>query len=258
MKKTLISILLGLTFCLQALAQTDLESTPTESSKSSTVETKKETVGDKVEGAYEVIRQKSIEASDAAEASRLANPYYAQGEWALLDMLIPSKWGVVFGYNQNAKHTWEFEYIRGSVSVPLIIEDLGEITEEKFSIRRRHFYGGAFNFFYGLDYLRIRVKLGSDLLNRVSGGQTEDFDALETGTIGGHLGIGSRWAISDNFNWGVDWITWTQPLHRDFRKDRFLDFASNESDKDDVRKALQIAEFFPRFTLFKLSVGLSF
>jgi hypothetical protein len=42
------------------------------------------------------------------------------------------------------------------------------------------------------------------------------------------------------------------------KESAFLDYATNENDKDNVETALKTISYFPRFTLLKVQVGILF
>lgn len=222
----------------------------------------KPNITDKVQGVLEEVKEDVKRAHDDAtkssEIQRQQYRYFGGLEWAPLDLLIPGKFGAHMGYNADANRSYELEYIRGSLSVPFIIDDLGSLVDDRISFNVRQFSGGTFNFFYGLDYIRFRLKLGNDLLGRLNPGVPSEVNVLELASLGAHVGLGNRWALRKNVMFGVDWVAWTQPLYRTVRKDPFLTYASDANDKDNVRDTLRIVEYFPRFTILRLSLGASF
>lgn len=185
--------------------------------------------------------------------------YFALANYSPFDLLIPSKYGFTLGYIKSADKTWEFEYLRGSISVPFIVEDLGKMTDERFSVIGRSYFGGnSFNFSYGLSYFDFSLYLGDKLLNRVTGGSYPSIDLVEIQSLGFNLAIGNRWSFNRNVTFGIDWISWTQPVYVTNKKSAFIEYASNQQDKDDVDKAMKLISYFPRLAFLKLQLGILF
>lgn len=190
---------------------------------------------------------------------REQNNYFALVNYSPLDMLIPSKIGLTLGSIRTADKTWELEYLRGSVSVPFFVKDLGAMTDQRISLIGRSYFGGnSFNFSYGLSYFDFSIQLGDEILNRVSAGNYPSIGLIEIESVGFNLGIGNRWSFDKNITLGVDWISWEQPLINTRRKSAFVDYASNPNDKDNVDTAIKIISYLPRFTLLKLQFGVLF
>lgn len=196
--------------------------------------------------------------SDSAQL-RSNRKYFVMANYSPFDLLIPGKYGATVGLHRSAQKTWEFEYLRGSISVPFIVEDLGKMTDERFSIIARSYSDrNSFNFSYGLSYFDFSLSLGDKLLNRVTAGNYPSLDLVEIQALGFHLGIGNRWVLNKNVTFGIDWVTWAQPLFLTSKKSAFLDYATNQKDKDDVDAALKVISFFPRLAFLKLQLGISF
>lgn len=184
--------------------------------------------------------------------------YLALLTYSPIDLLIPSKIGASFGYMESADKIWEFEYLRGSLSAPFVVGDLGKMTDERVSVMKRSYSGSnSFNFSYGITYYNFSLRLGSDILSRVSGGQGA-MDMIQIQSLGVNLGLGHRWSIAKNITAGVDWVSWSQPLLTLKKDAAFLDQANDANDKDDVDKAVKLITYFPRFVFLKLQVGVLF
>lgn len=210
----------------------------------------------------EAIEDTGEQVSKTLEETRLRREnsrHLVLGNYSPLDLLIPSKYGLTLGWIQNASRTWELEYLKGSVSVPFIVEDLGEMTDTRITLLGRSYAArNSFNFSYGLSYLDFSLHLGDKILNRVSGGGYPSLDLVKLEALGFNIGLGNRWTFKHNITFGVDWVSWTQPLVVLSKKSIFLDYASNQQDKDDVDDALNLVSYFPRFVLLKLQIGMSF
>ena len=203
----------------------------------------------------EVVVLKKLEEKDL----RYQYDYFFHGLYSPIDLVIPSKLGLSLGLNNGGNNTWELEYLRGSVSVPFIIEDLGKMTDERISIIRRSYFGGnTFNVSYGISYFSFSMHLGDKLMNGLTGGAYPALDLVEIKSYGLNVGIGNRWIFNKNVSFGVDWISLSQPVMVTDKKSYFLDYASNQQDKDDVDKAMKVISYFPRIVLFKLQLGILF
>ena len=194
-----------------------------------------------------------------AKSRREASKYFGHIEYSHFDLIIPGKYGGAIGLIQNVNNTWELEYLRGSLSVPFLVKDLGSMSDERISLTRRSYFGSnSFNLYYGLTYFRFAIHLGDDLLNRVSGGTYPSIDLIELETLGVNLGIGNRWAIDKRVTFGIDWISWFQPLVTTKRESPYLDYATDPDDRDNVDTALRIISYFPRLSFLKLQLGVQF
>lgn len=185
--------------------------------------------------------------------------YFVFANYSPIDLLIPGKSGLSFGGIRDVDHSWEFEYLSGSISVPFLIKDLGKMTDKRFSyIKRSYFGGNSFNFNYGLSYFDFSLMLGDELLNRISGGTYPSLDLVEVQSLGFNIGIGNRWVFNKNISFGIDWLSWSQPIYTLKSKSVFLDYASNPDDKEDVENGLKTITYFPRLTILKLQLGILF
>lgn len=184
--------------------------------------------------------------------------YFIMGYYSPIDLLIPSKYGLSAGLITDADRTTELEYLRGSISVPFVVEDLGSMKDERFSIVRRHYFGrNSFNFGYGITYFDFTIHLGNKFLDQIQQAYPST-DLVEAQSLGFNLSIGNRWTFFRNITIGVDWISWAQPIFVTNKKAAFLDTSASEQDRKDVDKALDVITYFPRFSFFKLQLGILF
>lgn len=190
---------------------------------------------------------------------RRSSRYFVFGSYSPLDLLIPSKYGATAGWLYGNRKTWELEYLRGSVSIPFLVKDLGEMYDQRISIiGRSHLNSDSFNLSYGLSYFDFSLHLGDEILSRVTGGAYPSIDLVRVRSIGFNLALGSRWTLDNNFSFGVDWISLAQPVWVFAKQNRFMDYATNASDREAVDTALKLISYFPRFSAFKLQVGYFF
>ena len=68
--------------------------------------------------------------------------------------------------------------------------------------------------------------------------------------------LGNRWQFN---NWviGFDWFTLYVPLIILESNTQYLDYATNQSDRETVKDVLDVIERFPTFTALKFQVGYS-
>ncbi len=203
--------------------------------------------------------QKIENVLDNTRARREQKDYVGLINYAPLDLIIPSKLGLTIGYVSSADTTWELEYLRGSVSAPFIVGDLGSMKDQRISIIRRSYVGNnSFNIGYGLSYFDFKVNLGSDILSRLSSGAVPSIDLLQIQALGFNLSVGNRWQISKNVTLGVDWVSWSQPVVVTKEESVFLDYVTSPEDRDNVDTAMKSVSYFPRFSFLKIQFGMSF
>lgn len=187
-----------------------------------------------------------------------ANVYLA-GNYAYLDLILPSKYGITGEWLEDVDHAWGFEYLRASISLPIIVGDLGGFTEERFSVTRRFFLGqNSLNLFWLLAYNKVNLDVGSSILASIPESDGARLSVISTETLAAGGGIGHRWQHRSGLTWGVDWFVWTQPLYTIRSKSGVLDRMTDAADKDRVRKAISVMNYFPRWSIAKLQAGYSF
>jgi hypothetical protein len=199
------------------------------------------------------------DAGKTSASRRSQSQYLVLGNYAPIDLIIPGKYGITLGWVRNPADTYEFEYLKGSVSVPFLIEDLGAMSDERISLNKRAFAErNSFNITYGITYFDYSIHLGSKILNRLTSGSYPSVDLIESQSLGINFGIGNRWTFDHNITLGVDWFSWAQPLVVISEKSAFLDYVSNETDKKNVEDALDAISYFPRWSVLKVQIGMSF
>ncbi len=175
-----------------------------------------------------------------------------------IDLLIPGKYGVTLGMNGEGDRTWEFEYLRGSLSAPFVLKDLGSMTDQRFSLIGRSYFGGnSFNISYGPSFFDFSLHVGNDLLNRASA-TYPSANLVHLQAVGFNLAFGNRWSFKHDITFGIDWISWAQPVFITKKDSAFLNTATNDNDRDNVETAMKLISYFPRFALFKLQLGMMF
>ena len=248
---------IGLSLSSAAIAQVENKDTgkTTKTGSSQSPPSDEPTLGEKVKKETDKVQRAMSEARERREQAF----GYALFNYSHIDMLVPAKYGVSAGWQRGADTAWELEYLKGSISVPFAIQDLGSMTDERISLTRRSFLGtNSFNMSFGLTYFRFAIHLGSSLLNRVSGGNYPSLDMVDIQGLGANFAVGNRWTFSHGITFGVDWFSWYQPLYSLKREANFLTYATNQEDKDNVDTAIKVISYLPRFAFLKLQLGILF
>ena len=203
----------------------------------------------------------SQQVPEAVPAPEPALPkYYVGVNYSYFDLILPSKYGFSLGYIDSPKDTYEFEYLRASVSIPVsVVKDLGSFSEVRMSLLDRHFFGeGSFNALWGLVYNSNKLEIGNAILSRIALQSIPHVESLEVDTLGLVGGVGNRWRFSHGITIGADWFTWAQPLIVIKKENQFRDLATNEGDKNHIDTAVKALSYFPRISVLKLNLGIAF
>ncbi|MBX2987055.1 MAG: hypothetical protein KF802_04075 [Bdellovibrionaceae bacterium] len=224
------------------------------------VETVAESVKETAKEAGEKIDQAVVRVDERltqARASRARGGWFAAVEYSYLDMILPSKFGLVVGKNRDQNTSWELEYLSGSIKPPGFLDRFGGLEEQRYSFLWRKYLGtNSFNLFAGVHYGKFTIQIGDAMLSRVAG--TPTIDAMRLEAFGGTVGLGNRWTLKNGLTFGVDWLSWAQPLVVISRKAAFIDEAGTADDGSDARSAMNLVSYFPRFSAVKLHLGYSF
>lgn len=212
--------------------------------------------------ASQVAKETAKKVSEASKdtGSRRANSnFMILGTYSPMDLMIPSKYGGTLGFVADESTTLEFEYLQGSLSLPFIIDNLGEMKDEKFSIIARSYSSGkAFNVSYGITYFKFRIKLGSKYLSAATNSNSE-IELIDQDAIGFNLGVGHRWILGPGFTFGVDWISWNQPVSVTRKNAPILDNSGlSQQDKDNINAPLKLLSYVPRLVFLKIQLGFTF
>ena len=179
------------------------------------------------------------------------------GTYAFIDMWIPGKWGFSYSYHPSASGSYEIEYVRGKLS-PLVLEELGTITDERLTVMYRSFSKrNSFNFLYGINYSSLKLQLGSEALATILTGDSSAFDVISIKTLGATWGLGNRWNIS-RFIVSVDWLVLNIPILSLESEAPFINATSDASKKGDAQDVLDFVEKIPTLSIAKFQLGISF
>lgn len=176
-----------------------------------------------------------------------------------LDLLIPSKWGAKVGGETPGELAWEFEYLRSSLETPFIIADLGKMTDERYSLILRSFgQRKSFNVHFGVTYFSFKAHLSPKFLNTVPTQIDTSYDVVQVESVGFNLGIGHRWHWGEHFHFGVDWLSWAQPVFITKNQSEITDLTEDEDTKETISDAVRIANYVPRLLTLKVFLNFSF
>jgi hypothetical protein len=193
---------------------------------------------------------------DESRLRREDQPFAITGTLAPLDMMIPMKYGAGLSWTSDVDHSVDFDFQVAHLSLPWLLDDLGAVSEQRFNLVRRSFFGtNTFNVYYGLSVSRFAATLGNEYLNTVTNGQYPDVDILRVDSLCLTAGLGNRWIINKNFLLGVDWFGITQPIRTLQVHAPFLDQTTDADLRSAVNVALRVFKYVPRFTLLRVQVG---
>lgn len=180
--------------------------------------------------------------------------------YAPLDLIVPSKLGVALSWIKDSNTEYEMEYLKAQVSVPALIGDIGQISEQRLSLVGRHYMGtNSFNIGFGLSYNNTSVQVGNDILSQLSpGSDVSSLDVIKIETLGLNFTLGHRWAIHKNIVFGVDWFSWSQPIYKSYVSTDILNYIQNADDSSKVSKGIDIIGMFPRWGVIKCQLGIWF
>lgn len=217
------------------------------------------TLLDKAGDLYQDTKAQVLGAFEDNKTRRAAFHYFGLFNFSQLDLIIPGKMGLSLGSHQNDNKSWEFEYLESSIGIPMLITDLGSMSDKRISFIKRSFLGTeTFNMSYGLSYFIFDARLGNKYLNQLTGSNLIDVSLIDIQSFGFNIGIGNRWSFKNKMVFAIDWISWAQPVFITKRKTPFLDYATNEQDKKDIEDSTKLIAYIPRLTLLKLQFGILF
>ncbi len=204
--------------------------------------------------------KKADQALTESAAIRLTKDYGVLLTYSPMDFIIPNKiGGSLYFTSEDKLNQYEFQFLTSTLSAGGYSVDIASMTEQKFSFLNRNFSQDSnFNFYYGLSYVTLEAQLGSDYLSSVPANERPNADMMKIHVLALDLGIGNRWYFDNGLILGADWIGVTQPITSLKKEQHFTDYSSNQSDKDDIDKFLNLATFLPRIYVLKLQLGYSF
>ncbi|MCO4756149.1 MAG: hypothetical protein KC478_16830 [Bacteriovoracaceae bacterium] len=192
-------------------------------------------------------------------ASKWYNDSYALFNYSYLDLLIPGKWGISAGKEFEQGKRWELEYLKSTLGMPFVMEDIGSMADTRITLMRRNqIWFDSFNIAYGLTYFDFSIFIGDELLDTISSGDAPSADVVDVRSLGTYISFGNRWELGESFVFGVDWFAWSQPWIKLKQESDYFKVAQGQKDREIVRDALDVVRAFPRITLLKLQLGMRF
>jgi hypothetical protein len=169
--------------------------------------------------------------------------------YSLYDLWIPSKIGGHISYG-NKERTYELAYQYSSISFDLIVDDLGSVKDSRLHFSTRSFtYDNSFNYQYGVSYNSFKANLGKSFV---------EVDIFEAQTLSVFWGVGNRFSINENFEFGIDWFRVFWPVKTLYVNDSALDNVSDDDDREDLKDFINFLEKFPTFTILHFELGYRF
>ena len=173
-------------------------------------------------------------------------------------LVIFYKTGIGAGYHLTKNLTIEPEYFFGSLKLAYKDVDFGSFSE-KYYILPLKLYPNSNSFYFtlGIGQRQIEASLGDSMLSRLSG---IDFDisVIKIKNTILEMGIGNRWQYDSGFTLTINWLELFIPIGDAETDAPFLDYVVNESDRKNVKTAIDVLDSLPTFTIFKTQLGYSF
>ncbi len=189
--------------------------------------------------------------------NRLTRPITLFANYSYFELWIPNKYGASLALNTRNNVTWELEYLTGSIGIDWSFLDIGKFEEKKISLIRRKFKStSSFNYFIGLTYSEVGIKIGNEIINRIVA--FDGTDSMELSRLNVTLGLGNRWARKNGLVFSFDWVGLNIPVYNfDVNKD-FIYQTLDPEDADNVDKTLKYLQNIPGLMLLKFQLGYSF
>lgn len=168
-----------------------------------------------------------------------------------LSTWIPSK--KTLGYTRTLSPKWslEGEYSTSTLSTGIVGVDLGSVSEKRFSLLGRRYWGRSFNWVIGPYFNSVKAALGGDIKTPVDG-------HVQVEQLGLSLGFANRWSFENGFTIGFDWLRVNIPLRETKYDDKILQLVADKSSRDDVKTVLSAINRVPTFVLLGIHLGYFF
>jgi hypothetical protein len=204
-------------------------------------------------------KEEKVAATESKTEPQSHDQYFNLGlMYSFIDLWVTPKWGIDLAYRTKDVE-WEFEYTNGTLSYDFLIDDIGIIKEERFTLNRKSFAGdSSFYWAFGLYYSQFEAKIGASYLSSITSSLTAQANLLTIRSVGIMSGIGNKWNLSRRFYLGIDWFQIFAPIYNIETDSDFFKYSTDSSDRDKVDKALKFVKYIPGFVLFKLSLGFNF
>ena len=175
--------------------------------------------------------------------------------YQLISSWIPFKWTVSYNYNLNANWTLEGEFSRGHWGYGLIGLDLASVSENRYSLILRRYWGNSFHGIMGAFRNEFIGKLGNNYVEDLSNKSIDEFEISGNGLI---LGLGNRWQWGNGVTFGIDWFRINIPLLDNRVENDVIDNLSDNQKTKVIRNLIDKISDIPTFVLFGINLGYSF
>jgi hypothetical protein len=175
--------------------------------------------------------------------------------YEFLSSWIPFKKTLSYTHIFNPKWSLEFEYAFNSIGFPVWLIDIGSISEKRYSLQARRYWGNSFHFIFGAYHSEFEARVGNDILERMSNTRIDEFKVRGTGLTGG---IGNRWQWGNGVTFGVDWFRMSIPVIDKKVDNDILNNINDRNDLKDVKDVIDKLKNIPTFVLLGLHLGYSF
>nr|MBA2403871.1 hypothetical protein [Bdellovibrionales bacterium] len=173
----------------------------------------------------------------------------------LITSWVPLKLTGSYTYILNQKWSLEAEVARGKLGAGALGVDLASVTEYRYSLLARRYFGNSFNFLFGLYKDDFRAKVGSEIVDDMS---DTTITNIRVQLLGVGAGIGNRWQWGNGFTLGIDWFRLYLPMiDRDIDQE-VLNNIDDSNDYEAVENGIDRVAKFPTFVLMGLYLGYTF
>ncbi|MCX6118496.1 MAG: hypothetical protein NT027_13215 [Proteobacteria bacterium] len=204
-------------------------------------------------------KEETAEIEANSQTKRRSSYVLIAGRYSSLDFILSGKKGASLSILESENTTYEFEYLKAELKVPFIVEDLGSFSETRLTLQRKSFLDtNSFSLGYGLAYNMAKIEIGSEDMNRWTGGKIPHAKFLEIHSLGFTLSLGNQWSFQNGITIAADWVGWAQPVAITKRDNSILDSVTDESAKSNANKALDVFGYFPRIFALKFGLGWMF
>lgn len=173
----------------------------------------------------------------------------------LLSSWIPFKWSASYTHNFNSKWSLEAEFSRGHWGYGMIGLDLASVSENRYSLMARRYWGNSFHGIAGIFRNEFVGKLGNDYVEYLSNKSIDDFSVYGNGVV---LGLGNRWQWGNGFTLGIDWFRVNIPLIDNRVDNDVIDNLSDNQKMKVIRNLIDKVSDIPTLGMFGINLGYSF
>lgn len=173
-------------------------------------------------------------------------------------IIMPTKTGFAGSWMINGEWSLEAEYLKGGYNLGFLGIDLFDLSERIIGLNARWYAANSFNLKMGLGERKYNFSLGSDYLNKITGGDVSEEMSLSVKNQVLLLGLGNRWQFDRGFTIGFDWFELIIPVGNSSVKENFLHSVKDQGERDDIQDVIDYMRTGTTFNALKLHVGYAF